>query len=118
MLILELLKRYEQRISLIAASRQDASPVLARLLSFMPWFLYFDAEDHTCFAQFWRAVGSYPTFSLFLSNCCSVLTYEAISSLYLVIYYLYNPPIDLYNSMHSVLIKREYPNVNASPIYC
>lgn len=36
MLILELLKRYEQRISLIAASRQDASPVLARLLSFMP----------------------------------------------------------------------------------
>ena len=32
----ELLKRYEHRISLIAASRQDASPVLARLLSLVP----------------------------------------------------------------------------------
>ena len=31
-----LLKRYEHRISLIAASRQDASPVLARLLALMP----------------------------------------------------------------------------------
>lgn len=31
-----LFRRYEHRISLIAASRQDASPVLARLLALMP----------------------------------------------------------------------------------
>ena len=36
-LAVELLLRHEQRISLIAASRQDASPVLARLLSYLPW---------------------------------------------------------------------------------
>lgn len=35
-LAVELLLRHEQRISLIAASRQDASPVLARLLSYLP----------------------------------------------------------------------------------
>jgi len=34
--ILPLVSRYEERISLIAASRQDASPVLARLLAFIP----------------------------------------------------------------------------------
>ena len=32
----ELVSRFEERISLIAASRQDASPVLARLLAFIP----------------------------------------------------------------------------------
>ena len=36
-LAVELLLRHEHRISLIAASRQDASPVLARLLSYLPW---------------------------------------------------------------------------------
>ena len=35
-LAVDLLLRHEQRISLIAASRQDASPVLARLLSYLP----------------------------------------------------------------------------------
>ena len=35
-LAVELLLRHEHRISLIAASRQDASPVLARLLSYLP----------------------------------------------------------------------------------
>ena len=34
--VLPLVSRYEERISLIAASRQDASPVLARLLAFIP----------------------------------------------------------------------------------
>ena len=34
--ILPLVSRFEERISLIAASRQDASPVLARLLAFIP----------------------------------------------------------------------------------
>ena len=34
--VLPLVSRFEERISLIAASRQDASPVLARLLAFIP----------------------------------------------------------------------------------
>ena len=34
--VVEMVSRFEERISLIAASRQDASPVLARLLAFIP----------------------------------------------------------------------------------
>lgn len=34
--IVPMIRRFEERISLMAASRQDASPVLARLLAFIP----------------------------------------------------------------------------------
>ena len=34
--VVEMVSRFEERISLIAASRQDASPVLARPLAFIP----------------------------------------------------------------------------------
>ncbi len=34
--IVKMISRFEDRLSLMAASRQDASPVLARLLAFIP----------------------------------------------------------------------------------
>ena len=54
--VAKLLLRHEHRISLIAASRQDASPVLARLLSYLPWDKktsedqQMSAQIMTCFA--------------------------------------------------------------------